>query len=257
MIGSSRGISIRGISSRGISRGISRRDIGGVAAGATTRRRLRARRRLPRLPAAPARFARAGSARDRRQRPHALRQDARAAGAGSRKLSGSRPRDACGGSGLGLRGPQGRGAAVERGLREEVGLGLARARRKARRLCRGRGGPRRLVPRALALYVRRASPASTRRTPRAWRTSWRTTPRTKPRARAAHAPQRRAGARREAAGPDDTAREKRSLDAGNIAACARLLLDKLYDRHLGRRGDAVLAVGPLTPPTPTPSTPSS
>ena len=58
-------------------------------------------------------------------------------------------------------------------------------------------------------------------------------------------------------GPDDTAREKRSLDAGNIAACARLLLDKLYDRHLGRRGDAVLAVGPRTPPTPTPSTPSS
>ena len=58
-------------------------------------------------------------------------------------------------------------------------------------------------------------------------------------------------------GPDATAREKRSLDAGNIAACARLLLDKLYDRHLGRRGDAVLAVGPRTPPTPTPSTPSS
>jgi len=50
------------------------------------------------------------------------------------------------------------------------------------------------------------------------------------------------------------------LDA-DLAACARLLLaryyDKLYDRHLGRRGDAVLAVGPRTPPTPTPSTPSS
>ena len=62
-------------------------------------------------------------------------------------------------------------------------------------------------------------------------------------------------------GPDDTARAKGFLDAGDLAACARLLLaryyDKLYDRHLGRRGDAVLAVGPRTPPTPTPSTPSS
>ena len=57
-------------------------------------------------------------------------------------------------------------------------------------------------------------------------------------------------------GPDDTARAKQFLDA-DLAACARLLLDKLYDRHLGRRGDAVLAVGPRTPPTPTPSTPSS
>ena len=37
-------------------------------------------------------------------------------------------------------------------------------------------------------------------------------------------------------GPDDTARAKRFLDAGDLAACARLLLDKLYDRHLGRRG---------------------
>ena len=62
-------------------------------------------------------------------------------------------------------------------------------------------------------------------------------------------------------GPDDTARAKQFLDAGDLAACARLLLaryyDELYDRHLGRRGDAVLAVGPRTPPTPTPSTPSS
>ena len=49
-------------------------------------------------------------------------------------------------------------------------------------------------------------------------------------------------------GPDDTAREKRSLDAGNIAACARLLLDKLYERHLGRRGaDAVHAVRAADP----------
>ena len=41
-------------------------------------------------------------------------------------------------------------------------------------------------------------------------------------------------------GPDDTARAKRFLDAGDLAACARLLLaryyDELYDRHLGRRG---------------------
>ena len=37
-------------------------------------------------------------------------------------------------------------------------------------------------------------------------------------------------------GPDDTARAKRFLDAGDLAACARLLLDKFYDRHLGRRG---------------------
>ena len=48
-----------------------------------------------------------------------------------------------------------------------------------------------------ALYARmRAAPrvaASTRRTPRAWRTSSRTTPRTRPRARAARAPRRRAG----------------------------------------------------------------
>ena len=62
-------------------------------------------------------------------------------------------------------------------------------------------------------------------------------------------------------GPDDTARAKQFLDAGDLAACARLLLaryyDELYERHLGRRGDAVLTVGPRTPPTPTPSTPSS
>ena len=38
-------------------------------------------------------------------------------------------------------------------------------------------------------------------------------------------------------GPDDTARAKPFLDA-DLAACARLLLDKLYERHLGRRGDA-------------------
>ena len=51
--------------------------------------------------------------------------------------------------------------------------------------------------------------------------------------------------------PDDTARAKRFLDAGDLAACARLLLaryyDKLYDRHLGRRGDAVLAVRAADP----------
>ena len=47
-------------------------------------------------------------------------------------------------------------------------------------------------------------------------------------------------------GPDDTARAKQFLDAGDLAACARLLLaryyDKLYDRHLGRRCDALRAV---------------
>jgi len=36
------------------------------------------------------------------------------------------------------------------------------------------------------------------------------------------------------------------LDADDLAACARLLLaryyDKLYERHVGRRGDALLAV---------------
>ena len=52
-------------------------------------------------------------------------------------------------------------------------------------------------------------------------------------------------------GPDDTARAKQFLDAGDLAACARLLLaryyDKLYDRHLGRRGDAVLAVRAADP----------
>ena len=52
-------------------------------------------------------------------------------------------------------------------------------------------------------------------------------------------------------GPDDTARAKRLLDADDLAACARLLLaryyDKLYDRHLGRRGDAVLAVRAADP----------
>ncbi len=78
-----------------------------------------------------------------------------------------------------------------------------------------------------------------------------TTPRTRPRARAARArPRRRAGTRREAAGPRRTARAKRFLDA-DLAACARLLLaryyDKLYDRHLGRRGDAVLAVRAADP----------
>ena len=81
------------------------------------------------------------------------------------------------------------------------------------------------MPRALALYVRSASPASTRRTPRAWRTSWRTTPRTKPRARAARASTPRWRSSRCRLGPDDTAREKRWLDAGDLAACARLLLD--------------------------------
>ena len=52
-------------------------------------------------------------------------------------------------------------------------------------------------------------------------------------------------------GPGDTARAKRFLDAGDLTACARLLLaryyDKLYDRHLGRRGDAVLAVRAADP----------
>ena len=48
-------------------------------------------------------------------------------------------------------------------------------------------------------------------------------------------------------GPDDTARAKRFLDA-DLAACARLLLDKLYERHLGRRGaDAVHAVRAADP----------
>ena len=41
------------------------------------------------------------------------------------------------------------------------------------------------------------------------------------------------------------------MDAVDLAACARLLLaryyDKLYDRHLGRRGDAVLAVRAADP----------
>ena len=52
-------------------------------------------------------------------------------------------------------------------------------------------------------------------------------------------------------GPDETARAKRFLDVGDLAACARLLLaryyDKLYDRHLGRRGDAVLAARAADP----------
>ena len=48
-------------------------------------------------------------------------------------------------------------------------------------------------------------------------------------------------------GPDDTARAKQFLDA-DLAACARLLLDKLYERHLGRRGaDAVHAVRAADP----------
>ena len=63
-------------------------------------------------------------------------------------------------------------------------------------------------------------------------------------------------------GPDDTARAKQFLDAGDLAACARLLLaryyDKLYDRHLGRRGARCSPSGPRTRPTPGPSpTPSS
>ena len=41
------------------------------------------------------------------------------------------------------------------------------------------------------------------------------------------------------------------MDAVDLAACARLLLaryyDKLYDRHLGRRGDALLAVRAADP----------
>ena len=53
-------------------------------------------------------------------------------------------------------------------------------------------------------------------------------------------------------GPDDTARAKQFLDAGDLAACARLLLaryyDELYERHLGRRGaDAVHAVRAADP----------
>ena len=48
-------------------------------------------------------------------------------------------------------------------------------------------------------------------------------------------------------GPDDTARAKQFLDA-DLAARARLLLDKLYERHLGRRGaDAVHAVRAADP----------
>ena len=105
------------------------------------------------------------------------------------------------------------------------------------------------MPRAPALYVRtRAAPrASTRRTRRAWRT-----PRDYAEDEAADAGGARA--RLDAAlalvakrlGPGDTARAKRFLDAGDLTACARLLLaryyDKLYDRHLGRRGDALRAV---------------
>ena len=52
-------------------------------------------------------------------------------------------------------------------------------------------------------------------------------------------------------GPDDTARAKQFLDASDLVACARLLLapyyEKFYDRHLGRRGDAVLAVRAADP----------
>jgi len=52
-------------------------------------------------------------------------------------------------------------------------------------------------------------------------------------------------------GPQDTARARACLDAGDLAACARMLLaryyDKLYDRHLGKRGDAVLAVRAADP----------
>ena len=74
-----------------------------------------------------------------------------------------------------------------------------------------------------------------------------TTPKTRPRTRAAGA---RASTRRwlvKRLGPDDTARAKRFLDA-DLAACARLLLDKLYERHLGRRGaDAVHAVRAADP----------
>ena len=111
------------------------------------------------------------------------------------------------------------------------------------------------MPRALALYVRmRAAPRVE----------------ASDAARVAHPPRRlclgrgrgrgrRARARLDATlalvakrlGPDDTARAKRLLDADDLAACARLLLaryyDKLYDRHLGRRGDAVLAVRAADP----------
>ena len=100
---------------------------------------------------------------------------------------------------------KGRGAAVERGLRDEVRLGLARARRDPRRLRRGRGGPRRPVPRAPALARMRAAPRVVRvdasDAARVAHSS-RTAPWTRPRARAARArPRRRAGTRREAAGP--------------------------------------------------------
>ena len=218
--------------------------IGGVAAGATTRRRLRARRRLPHLPAAPARIARAGSARDRRQRPHALRQDARAAGAGSRKLSGSRPRDAYGAPRLGLWGPQGarrsrrtrpsRRSAPGPGARSTQGAtSLSRTRRAT---SAGASCPRRST---CACGRRRASYASTRRTRCAWRTPGGLR-RGRGRGRG-----RRARARLDATlalvakrlGPDDTARAKRFLDAGD------LLEDCALDEAAGAGG----ARAPSTP----------
>ncbi len=162
----------------------------------------------------------------------------------------SRPRGACGAPRLGLWGPQGRGAAVERGLRDEVRLGLARTRpatssRTRRATSAGASCPRRSTR---ACGRRRASSASTRRTSRAWRTYSKTTPSTRQRARAARAARLDAALalNREAAGPRRHGAREAALGRGRLrsvrAPAAGAVLRKLYDRDVGRRGDALLAV---------------
>ena len=111
-------------------------------------------------------------------------------------------------------------------------LGLARARRDVIEDEEGHVG-RCLVP--PALYARmRAAPRVVRvdasDAARVAHSS-RITPRMRPRARAACAARLIAALALAAKrlGPDDTARAKRLLDVGDLAACARLLLARYYD----------------------------
>ena len=159
---------------------------------------------------------------------------------------------------------KGRGAAVERGLRDDVRLGLARARRDPRRLRRGRGGPRRPVPRAPGALRAHAGGAARRPRRRVGRRARGTSPRGlrrgrgRGRGRRARAPRRSAGARREAAGPRrHGAREAvlgRERPRSVRAPAARQAL-----RPTPRPATSAAAAtrcspsGPRTPPTPSPS----
>ena len=145
---------------------------------------------------------------------------------------------------------KGRGAAVERGLRDGVRLGLAHARREARRLRRGRGGPRRPVPRAPGALRAHAGGAARRPRRRVGRRARGAPPGGLRRGRSRGRGRR---TRLNAAlalvakrlGPDDTAREKRSLDAGNIvrAPAARQAL-RPAPRPPRRRGARRRAANP-------------